>query len=107
MTHGSSRNSGRAAPRRRRARAAAPPVLDPAKFNPLSPAFFQNPYPWYAALREHAPVIPVGADLWFFLHADCRAILDQTETFLKHPPGPYDLSGSSSPIRRATPGCAS
>ena len=47
----------------------------------------------YAALREHAPVVPVGADLWFFLHADCKAILDQTETFLKHPPGPYDLTG--------------
>ena len=30
---------------------------------------------------------------WFFLHADCKAILDQTETFLKHPPGPYDLPG--------------
>ena len=74
-------------------RAAAPPDLDPAKFNPLSPAFFQDPYPWYATLREHAPVIPVGADLWFFLHADCKAILDQTETFLKHPPGPYDLPG--------------
>ena len=90
-------------------RAAAPPVLDPAKFNPLSPAFFQDPYPWYAALREHAPVVPVGGDLWFFLHADCKAILDQTETFLKHPPGPYDLPGHlpGSPIRRATPGCAS
>jgi cytochrome P450 len=75
------------------ARGAAPPVVDPAKFNPLDPAFFQDPYPTYAYLREHAPVVPVGADLWFFLHADCKAILDQTETFLKHPPGPYDLPG--------------
>ena len=85
---------GTAAPRRRRRR--APPHRRTSirrSSTRCAPAFFQNPYPMYAALREHAPVVPVGPDLWFFLHADCKAILDQTETFLKHPPGPYDLPG--------------
>jgi cytochrome P450 len=71
--------------------AGAQPTVAP--FNPMDPAFFQNPYPKYAYMREHAPVVPVGPDLWFFLHADCKAILDQTETFLKHPPGPQTLTG--------------
>ena len=72
------------------------------------PAFFQDPYPWYAALREHAPVIPVGGDLWFFLHADCKAILKTrrrpSSSIRRDRP---TCPGSSSPIRRATPGCAS
>jgi cytochrome P450 len=73
--------------------AGAQPTVAAAPFNPMDPAFFQNPYPKYAYMREHAPVVPVGPDLWFFLHADCKAILDQTETFLKHPPGPQTLTG--------------
>ncbi|MFN0186096.1 MAG: cytochrome P450 [Aquabacterium sp.] len=36
--------------------AAAPPAL-PA-FNPLSPAFIRDPYPFYDQLRRHAPMLP-------------------------------------------------
>ena len=31
-------------------------TLDPADWDPTDPSFRRDPYPWYAALREHAPV---------------------------------------------------
>jgi len=30
--------------------------LDPAQWDPTDPSFRADPYPWYAALREHSPV---------------------------------------------------
>lgn len=48
-----------------------------ARLNPRDPAFYQNPYPVYAALREQAPVFYwEDFDLWCFTtHEDVNAIL--------------------------------
>ncbi|WP_153541065.1 cytochrome P450 [Actinomadura macrotermitis] len=40
-------------------------MTDPASFDPLDPGFQQDPYPWYAALREKAPIVRTAAGLWF------------------------------------------
>jgi cytochrome P450 len=87
------------------ARAPGPRAWDPATFNPQDPAFLNNPYPTYARFRAHAPVSPVGLPgnqaLWFFRYADCKQILDATETFLKNAPGPHapdGIFGSDPPL---------
>jgi cytochrome P450 len=33
-------------------------------FNPFDPAFKADPYPVYAELREHSPVLPTGLNIW-------------------------------------------
>jgi cytochrome P450 len=39
------------------------------------PGFIDDPYPFYAALREHAPVHPLGAQSWLVTrHADVLAL---------------------------------
>jgi len=46
------------------------------------PAFYENPYPWYAALREATPVrhMPDGS-LLLTRHADCVAVYKDTHSF--------------------------
>ena len=91
--------------------------------------FYANPYPVYAALREHAPVkmMPDGS---YFLtrHADLVAVYRDALTFSsdkkveftpKYNHGPYGGGGPESPLlqhhtttsssttRRCTPACAS
>ncbi len=48
-----------------------------AGFDPLDPDFIANPYPAYAALRDHAPVLhDPRSDLWLVTrHADVNALL--------------------------------
>ena len=78
------RRPGAAACRRRRTAGARP-----GEFNPHDPAFFQNPYPVYAAsprARPGVPVVPVPDHVVLparRLQGDPRP---ETETFLKHPP---------------------
>ncbi|WP_443272815.1 cytochrome P450 [Variovorax sp. JS1663] len=45
-------------------------------------AFYENPYPWYAALREDSPVrrMPDGS-LLLTRHADCVAVYKNTQCF--------------------------
>jgi len=51
----------------------APAAFDPGKFNPKDPAFQENPYPYYAQFRRHAPVCRVRhgpyTSYWVFTHA--------------------------------------
>jgi cytochrome P450 len=63
--------------------------FDPDRFDPHEPAFLADPFPTYGRFREFAPVHPVPAyeSLWCFCAAECRTILQDTETWLKHPPG--------------------
>ncbi len=48
----------------------------------LPPGFTDDPYPWYRALRLHAPVhrMPDGA-IFLTRHADCEAVYRDTRTF--------------------------
>ena len=43
-----------------------PPAQDraPPAFNPLDPAFIADPYPFYRALRETAPVFKTPQGFW-------------------------------------------
>jgi len=34
-------------------------VMLPSQFNPLTPETVENPYPFYRAMREHAPIYRV------------------------------------------------
>jgi cytochrome P450 len=63
--------------------------FDPDRFDPHEPGFLADPFPTYESFREFAPVHPVPAydSLWCFCAAECRAILEDTDTWLKHPPG--------------------
>jgi cytochrome P450 len=58
------------------------PDLSGFDLRSLGPAFYENPYPWYAALREESPVrrMPDGS-LLVTRHADCVAIYKDTLTF--------------------------
>jgi cytochrome P450 len=88
------------APPPRRASASPSPSPSPPGlpvFNPYAPGFFQNPYSTYARMREVPPPM-VGDRLWFFRYADCKDILERTETFLKRPPGPAGIFGSDPPL---------
>ncbi|MDR6857665.1 cytochrome P450 [Variovorax guangxiensis] len=63
---------------------AEPCVLDLSGFDLRSPgtAFYENPYPWYAALRDATPVrrMPDGS-LLLTRHADCVAVYKDTHAF--------------------------
>ena len=63
--------------------------FDPDRFNAHDPGFLADPFPTYARFRQFAPLHPVPAykSLWCFRAAECRAILEDTETWLKHLPG--------------------
>jgi cytochrome P450 len=66
--------------------------FDPSRFNPHDPAFLADPYPTYAAFREHAPVAYVETykSDWMFRHADCMRVLTETDVWIKNPPGGSD-----------------
>jgi cytochrome P450 len=53
------------------------------KYNPLSPEVQQNPYPYYAYLRQHAPVYEVpGVGLWVVSrHEDALSIFRNPQGF--------------------------
>ncbi|VTU20884.1 Biotin biosynthesis cytochrome P450 [Variovorax sp. PBS-H4] len=61
-----------------------PCVVDLSGFDLRSPgtAFYENPYPWYAALRDATPVrrMPDGS-LLLTRHADCVAVYKDTHSF--------------------------
>ena len=61
---------------------ASPPDLSGFDLRGLGPDFYENPYPWYAALREQTPVrrMPDGS-LLLTRHADCVAVYKDTHTF--------------------------
>ncbi len=63
--------------------------FDPDRFDPHDPGFLADPFPTYTRFREFAPLHPVPAyeSLWCFRAAECRAILEDTGTWMKHPPG--------------------
>jgi len=47
-----------------------------APFNPLSPARYVDPYPLYAELRRHGPVVHHRLGIWFVTgHEECEAVL--------------------------------
>ncbi len=64
--------------------------FDPDRFDPRDAEFLADPFPTYALFREFAPLHPVAAyeSLWCFRAAECVEILEGTEMWLKHPPGP-------------------
>lgn len=55
----------------------------PEDFDPFAPDTTEHPYPFYKALREHAPVYRVpGADYWAVSrYEDVRAVARDVETF--------------------------
>ncbi|MGK6308415.1 cytochrome P450 [Variovorax sp. DT-64] len=63
---------------------AEPCAVDLSGFDLRSPgtAFYENPYPWYAALRDSTPVrrMPDGS-LLLTRHADCVAVYKDTHSF--------------------------
>ena len=55
----------------------------PQDFDPFAPSTIEDPYPFYRALREHAPVYrPPGAD-WYYVsrYADIKAVARDTTTY--------------------------
>ncbi len=80
--------------------------IDPATFDPNSPAFIAEPYPTFAWFREHLPVaslslVPgkVPPATWVFANADVRRVLEETDTFLKRASGPgAPPSGPTPPV---------
>jgi|HubBroStandDraft_4_1064222.scaffolds.fasta_scaffold08324_1 pimeloyl-[acyl-carrier protein] synthase len=66
-----------------------PQGFDPARFDPHAPDFLADPFPTYASFREYAPVYPVK-DLdshWIFRYEDCANVLNDTNIWVKNPPG--------------------
>jgi len=62
----------------------------PSQFNPLAPETVENPYPFYRAMREHAPVYPVPGAGFFIIsrYADILSALNNEEVFSsRQPPG--------------------
>jgi len=57
--------------------------VDPRAFDPFDPLIAADPYPWYASLREHAPVIQLqGSDLWAVSRSlDVRTVLSDSASF--------------------------
>jgi len=68
---------------------SASDTFDPDAFDPHDPVFLTDPYPTYALFREHAPVYPVKPyrACWVFRYADCVKVLNDTEVWIKNPPG--------------------
>jgi cytochrome P450 len=64
------------------------PTWNAADFDPHDPTFLADPYPTYANFRQSAPVYRVNpyGSLWVFRYADVKAVLSDTNTFLKNPP---------------------
>lgn len=69
-------------PLRSGVRAPASPDLSGFDLRSPDPAFYENPYPWYAALREATPVrrMPDGS-LLLTRYADCVAVYKDTHSF--------------------------
>jgi len=67
----------------------APATFDPGTFNPKDPGFRENPYPYYAQFRRHAPVSLVRhgpyTSYWVFTHALVDQVNADTATFRKRP----------------------
>jgi len=62
----------------------------PSQFNPLAPETVENPYPFYRAMREHAPVYQVPGAGFFIVsrYADILSALNNEEIFSsRQPPG--------------------
>ena len=62
----------------------------PSQFNPLAPETVENPYPFYRAMREHAPVYQVPGAGFFIIsrYADIMSALNNEEVFSsRQPPG--------------------
>ena len=58
--------------------AERPAAADPSRkvvFNPFSPAFREDPYPTYRALRENAPFLRVLGSWFFSRHGDIVSVL--------------------------------
>jgi cytochrome P450 len=66
-----------------------PGSFDPDAFDPHDPAFLADPYPTYALFREQAPVYPVKPyeSCWVFRYEDCVNVLNDTDVWIKNPPG--------------------
>ncbi|CAN7671427.1 MULTISPECIES: cytochrome P450 [unclassified Variovorax] len=76
------------------------PDLSGFDLRSLGPAFYENPYPWYAALRESTPVrrMPDGS-LLLTRHADCVAVYKDTHTFSSDKRAEYAPKyGAGSPL---------
>ncbi len=58
-------------------------VPHPNVFDPFARATIEDPYPFYRALRKHAPVFrPRGADWWYVTrYADIKAVARDTQTY--------------------------
>ena len=67
------------------ARFAAPiakSVVETFDLKHLPPAFYDNPYPYFHALRDATPVRPTGADSYLLTrHADLMAVYKDAKTF--------------------------
>jgi cytochrome P450 len=76
------------------------PDLSGFDLRSLGPDFYENPYPWYAALREATPVrrMPDGS-LLLTRHADCVAVYKDTHTFSSDKRAEYAPKyGAESPL---------
>ena len=65
-------------------------VMLPSQFNPLAPETVENPYAFYRAMREHAPVYQVPGAGFFIIsrYADIMSALNDEELFSsRQPPG--------------------
>jgi cytochrome P450 len=62
-----------------------PPVLDrtPPAFDPLDPAFIADPYPFYRALRETAPVFKTPQGFWLLTRYEDMAFALRDRRFGK------------------------
>jgi len=60
-----------------------PSSLRPEAFDAFSRETIENPYPFYRAMRNHAPVFrPEGSDWWYVTrYEDIKAVARDTETF--------------------------
>ncbi len=57
-------------------------AVDYRRYNPFDPEMQQDPFPWYAALREHAPVWKHPSGLVFVSrHSHVSQVLADTATF--------------------------
>ncbi|RZL93076.1 MAG: cytochrome P450 [Variovorax sp.] len=82
------------------AESSQPPDLSGFDLRSLGLAFYENPYPWYAALREQSPVrrMPDGS-LLLTRHADCVAVYKDTHTFSSDKRAEYAPKyGAGSPL---------
>jgi len=65
-------------------------AMRPADFNPLAPETVEDPYPFYRAMREHAPVYQVPGAGFFIIsrYGDIMSALNNEELFSsRQPPG--------------------